>query len=258
MNHPRSSRRAIERQMRREYDQLLQNQIKGRGAILREEFPENAANFPPNFQYRPSSSGRMNALVRPPPGLDGNRPYYNPYEDGPSQDLSQVDRSLVKLRTPRVRHNTHKIPPLSRINNQASANVLNILRSDLDRSMASRQINIESLHPRDRQQQDAWARQQLEGNPGHQRSCVVGYPWTRIIGGYRCEGQRHLVTDELLAEGKGGCYVMDVNTERNNPAWTGPFYGDDIQEETYRYTGPPGQRTLQDRVGAVKYLRRMG
>lgn len=46
----------------------------------------------------------------------------------------------------------------------------------------------------------------------------------------------HLVTDELLVEGKAGCYVNRCEKcgilFYEVPVWEGPFYGDDVQNET--------------------------
>ena len=56
-------------------------------------------------------------------------------------------------------------------------------------------------------------------------------------GAYRCEGLYHLVSDELLAEGKGGIYALDFEVSNtHNPVWLGPLYGDQIIE----YNGGPG------------------
>ena len=78
-----------------------------------------------------------------------------------------------------------------------------LLRSSHDVKMTSRQTRIESLPPSERAAQEIWAHEQLKHFDG---TCAAGYDWYRVKGGYRCEGGRHFVSDELLAEGKGGCY----------------------------------------------------
>lgn len=95
-----------------------------------------------------------------------------------------------------------------------------------DREMASRQTRIDTLPRAEREKQEKWAQDQLKMNAG---SCVEGFGWHRVPGGYRCngpEGGGHKVTDELLAEGRGRFL------QRNTPAhmltckesWLGPFY----------------------------------
>jgi hypothetical protein len=89
-----------------------------------------------------------------------------------------------------------QIPP-------APTSTPSLLRSNHDVKMASRQTRIESLPPSERAAQETWAHEQLKHLDG---TCAAGYDWYRVKGGYRCEGGRHFVSDELLAEGKGGCY----------------------------------------------------
>jgi len=68
-----------------------------------------------------------------------------------------------------------------------------------------------------------------KASPKWALSCVYYNPkrgdlhMVRIEGGYRCKGKHHMVTDELLAEGKGGCYVC-FEGRKENPDWEGPFY----------------------------------
>jgi hypothetical protein len=45
----------------------------------------------------------------------------------------------------------------------------------------------------------------------------------------------HLVTDELLAEGKSGCYINrsdDLFWEE--PRWEGPYCGDEVEYEIFK------------------------
>ena len=104
--------------------------------------------------------------------------------------------------------------------------------------MGSRQTKIESLPPKERAEQEAWAQEQLQQNAG---VCVAGFAWYRIEGGYRCHGGNHMVADELLAEGKGGYYcrklyngvqnykarreeILRNLSEAREPSWEGAFY----------------------------------
>lgn len=88
------------------------------------------------------------------------------------------------------------------------------LQSNLDRSMAARQTRINSLPPDEKQKQDEWALQYLAMSG----SCVAGYAWVRVdepgkTPGYRCMGFNHFVSDELIAEGKGGHFERSRKDE---------------------------------------------
>ena len=99
--------------------------------------------------------------------------------------------------------------------------------SDSDIQMASRQVLIETLPHHERQQQETWEQDQLNYN--HDK-CSAGYAWVRINGGYKCAGGFHLVTDELLAEGKGGYYEKNLVRSKyweipwEQVDWIGPRY----------------------------------
>ena len=53
-------------------------------------------------------------------------------------------------------------------------------------------------------EQERWAQEKIAG------ACPGGEYWHRVPSGYRCNAIQRLVTDELLAEGKGGCIFLDV------------------------------------------------
>lgn len=91
----------------------------------------------------------------------------------------------------------------------------NTLRSAADRRYASRQTRIGSMGRAEHTSQDNWAREQI-GLSGH---CPMGFTWRRVDPGYHCRGGLHLITDELLAEGRRGIFVIqnnDINV-RNGP-----------------------------------------
>ncbi|KAE9373880.1 hypothetical protein N431DRAFT_466128 [Stipitochalara longipes BDJ] len=150
--------------------------------------------------------------------------------------------SLVKMRAQRSKYenNVETVPPLQHRAHLSSVNHPSFLTSNLDREMAQRQLRYNSLSPQEQDQQEAWAQQQLNALRGH-GLCAMGWPWVRIPGNaYRCEGMEHLVIDELLAEGKGGHYVMAHGTAIDNPSWAGPFYGNEMWEYLYGPgAGPP-------------------
>jgi len=77
-------------------------------------------------------------------------------------------------------------------------------KDNRDKTMASRQVNIESLPPNELAEQEKWAQQRLpEIGP-----CPAGFDWTRVENGYRCSGGSHFITHELLAAGIPGYYGM--------------------------------------------------
>jgi hypothetical protein len=82
-----------------------------------------------------------------------------------------------------------------------------ILRSLDDFEFASRQSQYSSLGPKDRKTQDNWAKNQIKLIG----ACPDGWEnWQRREnpGGYQCEKGAHGITDDLLAEGKGGILVL--------------------------------------------------
>lgn len=98
-----------------------------------------------------------------------------------------------------------------------------------DSKMSARQTMFNKLPTEERKEQEIWAQQRLRASS----FCVRGFDWLRISGGYRCKGGYHIVTDELLAEGRGRyfenqikCFKLstdppsDGNIKDN---WVGPF-----------------------------------
>ena len=69
-----------------------------------------------------------------------------------------------------------------------------------DIKMASRQIQYETLSPDEQRKQEQWAQTKAR----QLGPCPAGYAWIRVPGGYNCSAGSHWMTDELLAEGKGG------------------------------------------------------
>lgn len=90
--------------------------------------------------------------------------------------------------------------------------------TERDLQMASRQTRIESLPPEQRQEQEAWAQKMLKRMPS---TCPYGVKWKCVKGGYRCGADVCFVTDELLAEGKGGRYECPLG--HTMPCY-GPVY----------------------------------
>jgi hypothetical protein len=63
---------------------------------------------------------------------------------------------------------------------------------------------------------DKWIRDQLF----RVSRCANIFPWYRVPGGYICDGDWHLVTDQLLEEGRYGVYERSSS----RPRWHGPHY----------------------------------
>jgi hypothetical protein len=109
--------------------------------------------------------------------------------------------------------------------------------------MASRQTRIESMPPNERQEQERWAQSQLKQLSG---TCPLGFEWGRIPGGYRCQpygpppNGLHKVTDELLAEGKGGVYCQNFDSSWFEDDFRGPFYPNGSHGEL-AMRGPSGE-----------------
>jgi hypothetical protein len=81
-----------------------------------------------------------------------------------------------------------------------------LLKTDKDRTNASRQTRYESLSKSERSEQDKWASAQIRLSG----CCPGNYSWHRVPGGYKCKGGgAHLVTDALLSEGNGGYYIKN-------------------------------------------------
>lgn len=111
------------------------------------------------------------------------------------------------------------------------------LETTKDKQMAKRQLEIESLSPNDRKKQEKWAQEQI-----HKRAkaaCPSGRDWRRVNGGYLCEAKGHLITDELLHEGKGGLCFLDLSRLAGTEVpeiFFGPYYYDDSRD-LFKYGG---------------------
>ena len=86
-----------------------------------------------------------------------------------------------------------------------------------DISMASRQTQIDTLPPEERDEQEEWA-QELIRRSG---ACPQGYDWNRMPGGYQCKGGGHGITDDMLEEGKGGMWALPTKKWDEK---VGPYY----------------------------------
>jgi len=69
----------------------------------------------------------------------------------------------------------------------------------------------------------------------HGKTCPVNLDWERTKDGYKCEGGFHVVTHQLLAEGKGGMmFDYSLHDKKGRGKWIGPLYGQDIEDATFQ------------------------
>jgi hypothetical protein len=118
---------------------------------------------------------------------------------------------------------TVKEPPtyVSNIASLAPPSTKSILVTPKDIHMASRQPNFATLTPKEQTEQNDWAQDMIK----RVGACPENFEWVRREnpGGYQCEGGGHGITDELLAEGKGG--IMAHATKKWGES-KGPYYPD--------------------------------
>ncbi|KUJ20788.1 uncharacterized protein LY89DRAFT_771821 [Mollisia scopiformis] len=114
----------------------------------------------------------------------------------------------------------------------SSANTLlssgkSLFKSQKDVSMSKLQTKRSRMPDDSRQakEQDVWANTQLAQNGAS--ACPVGLLWSRDRDGYRCIGGGHFVSDQQVADGKGGWYYGGADKHGIMVQWYGPFYEKD-------------------------------
>ncbi|CAG8956604.1 hypothetical protein HYFRA_00011915 [Hymenoscyphus fraxineus] len=119
-------------------------------------------------------------------------------------------------RLPSLMDNPHTSPRRRQIPTNST------FTSQHDIDMATQQTHIDSLPPDQQRAQDLWARNQLELNGS---SCPGGYKYQRTEQGYICPSGVHLVTHELLQEGRGRFYQLnyEYGSRGVETVWAGPF-----------------------------------
>jgi hypothetical protein len=122
---------------------------------------------------------------------------------------------------------TVKEPPayVPNIASLAPPSTKSILVTPKDIHMASRQPNFATLTPKEQTEQNDWAQDMIK----RVGACPENFEWVRREnpGGYQCEGGGHGMTDELLAEGKGGIMAHATKKwgENKGPYYPGPESG---------------------------------
>jgi len=101
----------------------------------------------------------------------------------------------------------------------APPSIKSVLRTPEDFKMASRQSMYSSLPVAEQEEQDDWAQKMIERHG----NCPEDKTWERREnpGGYQCDAGGHGMTDELLAEGKGGMLAIASKVWGD---FKGPYY----------------------------------
>ncbi|KAF8847327.1 hypothetical protein BDZ45DRAFT_560441, partial [Acephala macrosclerotiorum] len=107
---------------------------------------------------------------------------------------------------------------------RAPTAVKSIFKNARDAEMGARQTMINTLSLDERKEQEKWAMNHLKLTV----ACPDAFTWKRIDKGYHCNGEHHLITDEILAEGKGGVFLIGGDLEEER--W-GPYYASNEKTE---------------------------
>ncbi|KUJ21642.1 uncharacterized protein LY89DRAFT_767793 [Mollisia scopiformis] len=119
------------------------------------------------------------------------------------------------------------------------------LRSDKDQEMASRQTKIDRLGGRELAEQENWVQSYIKDR----RSCPGGVDWIKMKGGYKCVADQHMMTNEIIREGKGGMFFLDSDCLGGSvkpSEYIGPYYLD-------TRNGKPGIWRLGEMKNKPKY-----
>ena len=170
-------------------------------ALNSEQYATNSRSFPGQSPNGPHTN-------RGNPFSKGNQPLLSGPVVG-ARMPSRLDNPQLQAYDPK---RTIGSRMASRLDNPESQSQ-STLKTSYDVKMATRQLQIESLSSTEKHEQDKWAQSQLSLHS----TCVMGMKWLKNVVGYRCSGGGHLVTNELLAEGKGGLY------HHCNGVWLGPM-----------------------------------
>ncbi|RDL32025.1 uncharacterized protein BP5553_09427 [Venustampulla echinocandica] len=188
----------------------------------------NPTHLPPHLDVpHSSSSSRHQHPTHLPSHLDARSSSSSSLNHRSATNLARDSRSPARNATNLHRDHANSHTPSAPPAGPGYTNPHDI-------EMASRQTRIESLPPHERKEQDEWVQSKLNL---HSHVCPVGFLWDRIDGGYICQGGSHRVTDELLADGRGGLYVPGFPRRgsrriplRHGREWQGPKYPEDFQK----------------------------
>lgn len=180
-----------------------------------------------NSSHRPSLNNWAGSNVEPSPnGTPGTRV-----------------QGLVPASKYEREHGGQSYPAHSSLVSRPPAHVRSIFENAQDREMASRQTQIASMQPEQRKEQNNWAQKMIRKARIKTSACPSDYKWQRIEAppGYQCEKGGHLVSDELIAEGKGGIFVVPggKRDRRKTDFLWGPYYQASGRGKAMVYGGDP-------------------
>jgi hypothetical protein len=111
-----------------------------------------------------------------------------------------------------------------------------VLADPNDQRMASRQTRYSSMAPAEQRAQNAWAQGIIMGTG----VCPQDFGWQRVEPhGYQCLGKHHLITDELLAQGRGGLWLVPAGKACKMDVRWGPYYPDPEKGKRLKFGGDP-------------------
>ncbi|CZR61338.1 uncharacterized protein PAC_11234 [Phialocephala subalpina] len=144
--------------------------------------------------------------------------------------LTQYENhSLIPATYPAI---TKPPSPSLSTKSRAPPTVKSIFTFPGDAEMGARQTIINTLSPDERQEQEKRAMNHLRLTA----ACPDSFTWKSIDEGYHCNGEHHLITNEVLAEGKGGVFLIGGDLESKR--W-GPYYASNGETEGLLwYAGP--------------------
>jgi len=93
----------------------------------------------------------------------------------------------------------------------APPNVKSIYTNPKDAERAAKQTRYNSMNAEEKKEQDKWVQKNVFDKSA---PCPSGYTWERVPGhrsdGYICNGGNHLVTDAMIADGRGGFWILPL------------------------------------------------
>ena len=187
----------------------------------------STSNKSRSSNHRPSLNNRTGSNVEP----------------SPNRTLGTQVQGLVPASKYEREHGGQSYPAHSSLVSSPPAHVLSIFENAQDREMASRQTQIASMRPEQRKEQNNWAQKVIRKARIETSACPSDYKWQRIEAppGYQCEKGGHLVSDELIAEGKGGIFVVPggKRDRRKTDVLWGPYYQASGRGKAMVYGGDP-------------------
>jgi hypothetical protein len=145
------------------------------------------------------------------------------------------EKTVVRGMIPKSEYDRNKqqsYPAHTNLTSSAPPGLRSIFTNPDDFKMASRQTRIESMSGAERKEQDEWAQSMVKKTA----VCPEGFTWSRRTQGYQCRGKHHFITDDLLAEGKGGLYNLIDPDDTSYRA--GPYYPNPTDPSEFIYSGP--------------------